>query len=68
MATTSFATQSFRNTSPLRVKLTSNLKDKLSSIEDTVKRLTGELNFHKRELQVLRAEKVTLESVVNMKF
>mmetsp|Transcript_12717 Transcript_12717/g.17130 ORF Transcript_12717/g.17130 Transcript_12717/m.17130 type:complete len:110 (-) Transcript_12717:235-564(-) len=46
---------------------TSNLKGKLTSLEDMIKQLAEELNFHKREVQVLRSEKDTLESVLTMK-
>jgi len=59
---------------------TSNLKGKLTSLEvsyiilmttilwqDMIRQLAEELNFHKREVQVLRSEKDTLESVLTMK-
>lgn len=46
---------------------TSNLKGKLQSLEDLIKELAEQLNYHKREVQVLRAEKETLESVLTLK-
>lgn len=46
---------------------TANLKGKLNSLEDMIKTLAEELNYHKREVQLLRAEKETLESVLTLK-
>lgn len=46
---------------------TTNLKGKLVSLEDMIRNLAEELNFHKQEVQVLRSEKDTLESVLTMK-
>ena len=46
---------------------TSSLKGKLMSLEETVRMLNDEINNHKREVQVLRSEKDTLESVLNQK-
>lgn len=46
---------------------TANLKGKLTSLEDMIKTLAEELNYHKREVQLLRAEKETLESVLTLK-
>ena len=46
---------------------TSNLKGKLVSLEDMIKTLAEELNYHKKEVQVLRSEKETLESVLTLK-
>ena len=46
---------------------TSNLKGKLVSLEDMIKTLAEELNYHKKEVQVLRGEKETLESVLTLK-
>ena len=45
----------------------SSLKGKLMSIEETVQMLNNEINNHKREVEVLRSEKDTLESVLNQK-
>jgi chromosome segregation ATPase len=44
-----------------------SLKGKLLSLEEMVRSITEEMNFHKKEVQVLRSEKDTLESVLNMK-
>lgn len=46
---------------------TSNLKGKLSSLEELIRTLAEELNYHKGEVQVLRSEKETLESVLTLK-
>ena len=35
--------------------------------QDMIRQLAEELNFHKREVQVLRSEKDTLESVLTLK-
>ena len=37
------------------------------SLEELIKSLAEELNYHKREVQMLRAEKETLESVLTLK-
>jgi len=44
-----------------------SLKGKLMNLESTIKEVVDELNFHKKELQVLKSEKDTLESVLSMK-
>ena len=46
---------------------TAHLKGKLSNLNDTVRQLTENLNVHKKEVQILRSEKETLESVLTMK-
>ena len=46
---------------------TSNLKGKVASLNETVRQLTENLNIHKKEVQILRSEKETLESVLTMK-
>ncbi|MFO0116389.1 MAG: hypothetical protein ACK521_01785 [bacterium] len=46
---------------------TSNLKGKLQSLEELIKTLAEELNYHKKEVQLLRSEKETLESVLTLK-
>ena len=46
---------------------TSHLKGKLNNLNDTVRQLTENLNVHKKEVQILRSEKETLESVLTMK-
>lgn len=46
---------------------TAHLKGKLSSLEDLIKTLAEELNYHKKEVNMLRSEKETLESVLTMK-
>jgi hypothetical protein len=44
-----------------------NLKGKLVVLEQMINQLNEELNFHKKEVQILRSEKDTLESVLTMK-
>ena len=46
---------------------TSNLKGKLSNMNEITRQLTENLNVHKKEVQILRSEKETLESVLTMK-
>ena len=46
---------------------TANLKGKLSNLNETARQLTENLNVHKKEVQILRSEKETLESVLTMK-
>lgn len=44
-----------------------SLKGKLIGLEDSVKRLSEDMVRNKQEVQVLRSEKDTLESVLNQK-
>jgi chromosome segregation ATPase len=44
-----------------------SLKGKLLNLEELVRSITEEMNFHKKEVQILRSEKDTLENVLNMK-
>ncbi|MFN9903095.1 MAG: hypothetical protein ACK55Z_30860 [bacterium] len=46
---------------------TANLKGKLQALEEMILQLADELQYHKKEVQVLRSEKETLESVLTMK-
>lgn len=46
---------------------TAHLKGKLSSLNETIRQLQEHLNSHKKEVQILRSEKETLESVLTMK-
>jgi chromosome segregation ATPase len=46
---------------------TANLKGKLGALDEMIRNLADELNDHKKEVQVLRSEKETLESVLTMK-
>ena len=46
---------------------TAHLKGKLANLNETVRQLTENLNVHKKEVQILRSEKETLESVLTMK-
>ena len=46
---------------------TAHLKGKLASLNETVRQLSENLNVHKKEVQILRSEKETLESVLTMK-
>ena len=43
------------------------MKGKLNSLNDTIRQLQEQLNTHKKEVQILRSEKETLESVLTMK-
>jgi len=44
-----------------------SVKGKLTALDEMVSTLGDELNYHKREVQQLRSEKETLESVLNTK-
>jgi chromosome segregation ATPase len=55
------------STSGSQVKDTSNIKGKIGTLEEMIKSLAEELNYHKKEVQVLRSEKETLESVLSLK-
>jgi len=46
---------------------TAHLKGKLSSLNESIRQLQEHLNSHKKEVQILRSEKETLESVLTMK-
>ena len=46
---------------------TAHLKGKLNNLNDTIRSLQEKLNTHKKETQILRSEKETLESVLTMK-
>ncbi|CDW83246.1 phosphoesterase family [Stylonychia lemnae] len=46
---------------------TANIKGKLGSLDEMIRQLADELNYHKKEVQVLRSEKESLESVLTMK-
>ena len=46
---------------------TAHLKGNLSNKNETLRQLTENLNVHKKEVQILRSEKETLESVLTMK-
>ena len=46
---------------------TAKLKGKCSNLNETLRQLTENLNVHKKEVQILRSEKETLESVLTMK-
>ena len=46
---------------------TAHLKGKLGNLNETLRQLTENLNVHKKEVQILRSEKETLESVLTMK-
>ena len=45
----------------------SSLKGKLQGLEEHIKSVTEELNFHKKEVNTLKTEKDTLEKMLNMK-
>jgi chromosome segregation ATPase len=46
---------------------TAHLKGKLSNLHESIRVLQELLNTHKKEIQILRSEKETLESVLTMK-
>lgn len=46
---------------------TAHLKGKLNNLNDNIRALQEQLNTHKKEVQILRSEKETLESVLTMK-
>ena len=46
---------------------TAHLKGKLANLYDTMRQLQEQLSTHKKEVQILRSEKETLESVLTMK-
>lgn len=45
----------------------SSLKNKLMTLEEMIKALCDDLDFHKKEVHVLKTEKETLQTVLNMK-
>jgi len=44
-----------------------SLKSKLMTLEEMIKALSDEMNFHKKEVQLLKSEKETLQAVLTMK-
>ncbi len=46
---------------------TAHLKGKLNNLYDNIRALQEQLSTHKKEMQILRGEKETLESVLTMK-
>lgn len=46
---------------------TAHLKGKLNNLMETCRMLHETLNAHKKEVQILRSEKETLENVLTMK-
>ena len=46
---------------------TAHLKGKLNNLYETIRSLQEHLSTHKKEMQILRGEKETLESVLTMK-
>ncbi|OMJ73852.1 hypothetical protein SteCoe_27368 [Stentor coeruleus] len=59
--------QLMNSTTGLGATGSASLKGKLLSLEELVRSITEEMNYHKKEVQILRSEKDTLESVLNMK-
>ena len=52
------------------VTMTTNqgsLKSKLNNIEGLIKQITEDISSHKKEIQILKSEKETLQSVLTMK-
>ena len=46
---------------------TAHMKGKLQNLNEICRQLSENLNVHKKEVQILRSEKETLESVLTMK-
>ena len=46
---------------------TAHLKGKLNNLMENARSLHEQLNTHKKEVQILRSEKETLENVLTMK-
>eukprot|EP00347_Sterkiella_histriomuscorum_P019123 403342861 len=46
---------------------TANLKGKLQSLDEMIRQLADELQYHKKDVQVLRQDKESLENVLTMK-
>ena len=46
---------------------TATLKGKINGLEETIRSLTEELNFYKKEIQNLRSEKETLDDTLTRK-
>jgi chromosome segregation ATPase len=46
---------------------TAHIKGQLNNLYDTIRNLQEHLSTHKKEMQILRGEKETLESVLTMK-
>ena len=46
---------------------TAQIKGKLNNLYDTIRNLQEHLSTHKKEMQILRGDKETLESVLTMK-
>ena len=46
---------------------TSTLKGKINGLEETIRALQEELNFYKKEIQILRSEKESLDDTVTRK-
>jgi chromosome segregation ATPase len=46
---------------------TAHLKGKLTNLTETCRQLSESLGQHKKEVQILRSEKETLENVLTMK-
>jgi SMC interacting uncharacterized protein involved in chromosome segregation len=46
---------------------TASLKGQLLALEEMIRSLTDEINYHKKEVGTLQAEKDTMEQVLNMR-
>ncbi len=46
---------------------TATLKGKINGLEETIRTLTEELNFYKKEIQTLRSEKESLDDSLTRK-
>ncbi|EGR31587.1 phosphoesterase family protein, putative [Ichthyophthirius multifiliis] len=57
----------FNNTQSQFGSNPASLKGKLMSLEEMIKGIAEEMNFHKKEVQILKSEKDTLQSVLSMK-
>ena len=50
-----------------KISMSGSLKMKLNVLENAVSKINEEINFQKREVQVLKSEKETLETILDQK-
>lgn len=46
---------------------TANLKGKIQTLDELISQLADDMNFHKKEVFILKSEKENLEAVLQMK-
>ena len=54
-----------KNESPVRKE--GSLKDKIEYMQEDLRLVTDDVNYHKKDLQILRSQKEHLENVLSMK-